>query len=311
MSTSPGAPRRDPDLRSLRLSLVATALIGSVGLGWGLVSGSRVMLFDGIYTFAGVVLTGVSLLAARAASSPPTVEFPFGRHAATPLAVGLQGAALMGTIGYGAIDAVIVITHGGSDVAAGAVLVYGLVTAVACLLVALLLRKQARRSDLVAAEMVSWRAGMLLSCVYALGGALGVFAPSLGIESITPYVDPSLVIVASAIVLPMAVGLVRTAARELLEASPGPDLSAAIARAVHEGATAGLPASRELPGPIVRATKLGRRLYVEVDFVVSSDEWSVAEEDAVREAITANLEELDYQVWATIEITTNPALAAD
>jgi len=50
---------------------------------------------------------------------------------------------------------------------------------------------------------------------------------------------------------------------------------------------------------------------VEVDFIVAKGEWQVDEEDAVRLAITERLDALGLLVWPTIELTTNPALAAD
>ncbi|ANC31658.1 cation transporter [Isoptericola dokdonensis] len=296
---------------SLTLSLVATFAVGGLGLTWGIISGSRVMVFDGIYTLAGIVLTWVSMLAARAAASAPSTEFPFGRNAAIPLAVTVQGAALLGTAGYGAVDAVISISEGGSATSALQVMLYGLVCAAASLVVMLLLRGPARRSDLARAELVSWRAGVLLSALFALGGGIAVLMASNGMTAVAGYVDPVLVIVASAVVIPMSLGLVRDGVRELLEAAPTAALSAAIDEAVRAGTAAGLPADRTLPPPIVRATKLGRRVYVEVDFVVQQDSWTVSEEDDVRRSITAHLDGLGYRVWANVEITTDAHLAAD
>ncbi|VXA99567.1 hypothetical protein ARTHRO9V_10157 [Arthrobacter sp. 9V] len=50
---------------------------------------------------------------------------------------------------------------------------------------------------------------------------------------------------------------------------------------------------------MIRSGKVGRKLYVEVDFVVPGSEWNVAEEDAVRRAVVAALEPLGLDVWAT------------
>jgi predicted Co/Zn/Cd cation transporter (cation efflux family) len=59
----------------------------------------------------------------------------------------------------------------------------------------------------------------------------------------------------------------------------------------------------------VRATKLGRRLYVEVDFVVAEHHWDVDDEDRVRRAVTDALEALPFDVWANVELTTDRELA--
>ena len=44
-----------------------------------------------------------------------------------------------------------------------------------------------------------------------------------------------------------------------------------------------------LDEPIVRLHKLGRKLYVEVDFVVEPGEWDVSEEDGIRRAVADGL----------------------
>jgi len=116
-------------------------------------------------------------------------------------------------------------------------------------------------------------------------------------------------------IAPMAISLLREGGRELLEAAPSRALSAQIAMAVADGAG---DAPRPLPAPIIRATKLGPRLYVEVDFVIDPladaaaglPPWTIGEEDAVRRAITTRLDGLGHEVWATVELTTDPGLAA-
>ena len=64
-----------------------------------------------------------------------------------------------------------------------------------------------------------------------------------------------------------------------------------------------------LDEPFVRSTKLGSRLYVEVDFVVPEGAWDVTGEDRVRRALIGRLEPLGYELWANVELTTDPALA--
>lgn len=285
------------------MSLVATVVLGTGALVWGLVAGSRVMIFDGVYTLTGIALTWVSMIAANVAAASPTAEYPFGRHGATPLAISLQGAALLGTVVYGLSDAMIAIAEGGSATEPVQVLLYGLVSATACLSIVLLLRVHGRQSDLVRAELVSWQAGLVLSGVFALGGAVAIVLPVDRLGAASDYVDPLLVIVASFIVLPLSLRLVRSGIRELLEAAPERELADAIDAAIDAGTAAGIPDNRTLPAPTVRATKLGRRVYVDVDFTVEDRGWSLNEEDQVRRAIAAHLNQLGYRVWAAVKIT--------
>lgn len=292
--------------RALLLSLVATSVLSAGAIVWGVLSGARVILFDGVYMLASVVLVSVSLLASRAATSAPTREYPFGRHGATPLAVALQGSALLGTVVYGAADAIGVLAGGGSEAAAGSVLAYGVLTAVISALIMLALRRTAQDSDLARAELVSWRAGTLLSLVVAIGGAVALVLTRTGARQAASYVDPVLVLVACAAIAPMAISLVRDGVRELLEAAPTPDVRQDI-----EALVDAARAEHDLPDPTIRSTVLGQRLYVEVDFVVAPGRWTVDDEDTIRHAVLDRLQTLAFQVWATVELTTDPTLVDD
>lgn len=304
-STAPGRGAHDADeRRALVVSIAASAAVGGAAVVWGVLADSGVLVFDGVFLLAGILLSGVSLAAARAAAAPPTVEYPFGKHAVTPLAVALQGAALLGTIAYAAADAVTTLLAGGSDASPTTMLLYGLASAAVSLGVVAWLRRT-RGSDLVDAEVAQWRAGAVLSAVVGVGGAAALALDAAGATGATRYADPVLLLVACAVILPVPFGLLRAASRELLEAAPSGPVAAALAAAV-----ADVRDRFGLPEPVVRATKLGRRLYVEVDFVVEPGTWDVDAEDRVRRAVVDALRALDGDVWATVEVTADPGSAA-
>ncbi|MEE3851369.1 hypothetical protein VZC37_13570 [Gordonia sp. LSe1-13] len=153
---------------------------------------------------------------------------------------------------------------------------------------------------------MSWRAGALLSLMVAVGGVVAVVMRRSEAESAAAYVDPVLVLIASAAIAPMAISLLRQGLRELMEAAPPAELRATI-----EAAAAAAASEYDLPDPIVRATRLGRRLYVEVDFLVQPGVWRVEDEDRVRRFVVDRLESSDYQLWATVELSTDPTLIED
>jgi predicted Co/Zn/Cd cation transporter (cation efflux family) len=303
-------PTHDPtgataaERSALRDSAVAGAVLGSAAVLWGLATRSGVVLFDGVYTLAGIALVAVSAAASHAAGSGPTARYPFGRHAATPLAVAMQGAALTATLVYGVADAVGTLLSGGSTGDSLPLLVYGAGSTVISLAAAWWVRRRGAGSELAQAEVVSWRAGAALSAVIAVGGVVGLVLERAGLHEVAVYVDPALLLLAVALVSPMAVQLVRDGMHELLEGVPPAPLAADLDRIV-----AGFAAERGLPEPVLRATKLGRRLYVEVDFVVAPGRWAVDEEDVVRRDLIARLDTLPADVWANVELTTDPALA--
>src|SRR5262245_53828127 len=114
-------PARDPRIehRGLLASIAATSVLGALGLAWGITSGSQMILLDGAYAVVGIVLSLLLLGASRLAHVGPTQRFPYGREAATPLAIAVQGLVLLGTLLYAAIESVAVIRAGGSSVDPG------------------------------------------------------------------------------------------------------------------------------------------------------------------------------------------------
>ena len=292
-----------PEARALRLSMIATSILAVLGLVWGLISDAGAVLFIGIYLLASIVLVAVSMVALRTSSTAPSAKYPFGRHAAIPLAVALQGATLLGTVVYGLIQAITVFIDGGSTAPPSALYGFGLVLAGASLVVLLLLRRSGATSPLTQAEVTVWRVRLVLALLLVVGGLLAqVVAPRLG-----GLADPIVVLGAGALIIPQALTLVRGGGRELLEAAPDPRLQTNIEGAVATGMAeiARTDAGRTLPTPSVRAAKLGQRLYVEVQFVVEPDQWRVEDEDAVRRAIATNLAMLALDSWTTVSLTTD------
>jgi predicted Co/Zn/Cd cation transporter (cation efflux family) len=288
--------------RALGESIAGAVLLGTLAVVWGIAAQSRVLLFDGAFILLGIVLSALSLMASRAAAERPTARFPFGKAAVTPLAIAVQGVALLGTLVYAAGDAVAIIVAGGSDVAPGTVVAYGLLTMTCSYVLSRWLTHRAPDSELVAAEVAQWRAGALLSLVFAAGGGLALALASVG--DVVRYVDPVLVLVACLVLLPIPLRLLRAAGLELLEAEPPADVRQVLADAVTS-----VRAEFGLDEPFVRSTKLGSRLYVEVDFVVPEGVWDVTGEDRVRRALIGRLEPLGYDLWANVELTADPGLA--
>jgi predicted Co/Zn/Cd cation transporter (cation efflux family) len=288
---------------ALIASIAASAFSGALAVVWGLLSGARIILFDGAYALIGIGIAGLSLRVAQAVAAGPTRRFPFGRDALTPLTVVGQGVALAATLFYAAADAVTVIREGGSPVTAGNVAAYGAVTGVLSLVTAWWLRRTSSDSDLVDAEAQQWRADAVLSAVMVGGAAVAFGLIRAGRADLTVYIDPALVLLACAILVPTPLRLLRSGTVELLEGEPPAEIRDSVVATVED-----IRARFGLDEPIVRLHKLGPKLYVEVDFVVEPGEWDVSEEDAVRRAVVDGLTPLGLNVWAYVELTTDRTL---
>ena len=87
---------------------------------------------------------------------------------------------------------------------------------------------------------------------------------------------------------------------ELLEGVPPSDVQGPVLQAVRE-----VQETFDLNDPVVRMTKLGPKLYVEVDVVVQPDV-TIAQEDEVRADLRRRLSVLPYAVWLNVELSADP-----
>ena len=101
----------------------------------------------------------------------------------------------------------------------------------------------------------------------------------------------------------MPVRLISGGLNELLEGAPPADLLLRIGEAVERAR-----AEHGLSKPLVRSGKVGRKLYVEVDFTVNGSEWDITAEDAVRRSVERELRALELDVWAYVSLTADPSL---
>lgn len=293
----------DRERRALRFSLGTSVAIAVAAIILGVAVGSRVVIFDGVYMAFGLLLTAASLLAARAVAAGPTRRFPFGREALAPLVVVAQGLAIALALVLAAADALVAIRDGGSHTNAWAIGVYGAATSVVGFVVAMILVREAGHSDIVRAEAAQWRSGSILSIMMIIGA---LFVPLIRLSAwpgLANYIDPILVLLAVLVLAAVPIRLLRSGLKELLESAPPPKLADAIDEAVEQ-----VREQHNLPEPIVRSGKVGQKLYVEVEFVITDPGWSVAHEDAVRRGIVTRLRPLGFDVWASVSVTLDPEL---
>lgn len=299
-------PQDDPartEARALRISAVVALVLAGVGVVWGLAVNSQVILFDGLYALIGFVLSWFGLRAAALVERGPTPRYPFGREALAPLMVAVQALVLLGTFGYAAADAVGVILAGGSHTEVGAALAYAILTLVACIAIFVLMRRMQRDSDMVAAEVEQWRASVVLGVAMTVGFGIALALTRSAWSDAAPYVDPVLVLVAAVLILPTPIRMLRAAFRELLEGTPDPTISDPIHAAIGQ-----VREEHGLPEPTTRIGKLGRKVYIELDYLVDPEQGrTVDDADRVRRRLMELLSRPGQLLWINVELHTDPA----
>jgi predicted Co/Zn/Cd cation transporter (cation efflux family) len=282
---------------SLLWSMVITAVLGVLGVIWGVVSESQMILLDGVYAVLGLLVTWLLLMASGLAQAEPSHRYPYGRESLTPLVIGVQGFVLLATLGYAAFDATLTIREGGSTVDPGWAIVYSVLTTVGSVATWLWLRSRARHSDVLGSESTAWKVGALRGVGMIAGFTLMAAIAGTSLDDLVPYIDPIMVLVTCAVFIPAPIGMVRVTIVELLEGAPSAEVQQPVLEAVEQ-----VRARFDLDEPTVLMSKVGPKLYVEVNGVVDADV-TVAQEHDVRLALGERLNLLPYDVWLTAEFS--------
>lgn len=292
------------DQRLLLLSVWVSAGFAVLSSVWGVLTGSSMIVFDGLYSFASVGLSLLAVFALRFSRRGADGQFPWGREAVEPLVVVVKAATLGALCAYAAVGGVLDIVHGGRDIEVGWAVAYAALATVVGLVVGLTLRRGSTRggrggSGLVVAEAAEWLGDALLSALVLVGFLVALYLTSTGRGDLAAYVDPAMVVLGSLVFIRVPVKLVLGGMREVLAMSPAPPVLAEIQSRVTAVAEAfGLQES------VVRASKVGGRMDIEVDYVVAApNSLTVATCDTVRASLHERLAELGFERSVVVSFT--------
>ena len=140
--------------RTLTLSALSALLFAVAGLVIGLLVDSLVIVFDGAYSLVSLVLTLLSLAAARFIAAPSCDRFTFGRAIFEPAVIAIKGAVILLEVVYSLYAAVEALLTGGREVDASVATAFGVVNVLGCIAVWALIAAQSKRqhSGLLDAE---------------------------------------------------------------------------------------------------------------------------------------------------------------
>ena len=294
----------DPDRRDRRLLLLsvwasgAFALVSSV---WGILSGSSMIVFDGLSSFISIGLSILAVVALRTSRAGADERYPWGREIWEPVTVVVKAIALAALCVYAVVGGISDLIAGGREVSTGWALAYAIVATVSGAVVTVLMRRGGR-SDLVRAEAAEWFGDTLLSVGVLVGFVIAIVLVGIGRPDLAAYVDPAMVVIVSLLFLRIPFRLVGGGMREILSMSPPEETRAALDEAVES-----VRARFGIGEAFLRASKVGSRVDVEVDFVVGEDSpvRTVADGDLVRQALHDRLAELGYERSVTVAFTTD------
>ncbi|WP_235588833.1 cation diffusion facilitator family transporter [Halomonas chromatireducens] len=250
----------------------------------------------------------LALVVARLAMREASQRFQHGYWHLEPLVAALNGSILMLLCFYAFLNAVQGLLEGGRELAFDIAIVYAVVVAIICFTMYAYQRRLNRRADseFVRIDMQGWLMAALITT-----SLLVAFSIALGLERtayayLTPYVDSLLLMILTFCFMPVPIGIVRRALKEVFLIAPSQ-----IDREVH-AAMKPVMQREGLVEYFSHVAKAGRGHYIEIH-IVTTPEFAagrgIAVLDEIREEIAAKLSPPPERRWFTVAFTADPRWA--
>lgn len=300
----------------LRISIAVTILLAGVGILFGLLSGSFVIVFDGVYGLTDATMTIVALfvsnlIVSSTASGPARSElvkhFTMGFWHLEPMVLGLNGTLLTGAAIYGLINAVGSIMAGGRPLAFDHAVIYAVVTLSIAAAMALSSRRANRtlKSDFVALDAKSWLISAALSAALLVAFVFGFLIQGTSLEWVSPYIDPTALALVCLVIIPIPAKTIKQALADILLVTPS-DLKQHVDEVASE-----IVQRHGFLSYRAYVARVGRGRQIELNFIVPTD-WPptrLQDWDRIRDEIGEAIGDDSPDRWLTIAFTTDPEWA--
>lgn len=300
----------------LRISIAATLFISSLGIVFGLASGSFAIVFDGVYSLIDASMSLLSLLVVNLITSYARSQglsrklkdrFSMGFWHLEPMVLGFNGTLLIGIAVYAFINAVSSLLEGGRHLEFDWAIVYAVVTVIACATVATIEARANRRigSDFVRLDVKGWTMSAGITAALLVAFCIGYAVQGTPWEWISPYIDPAVLALVCLLIIPLPVSTVRQALADIFLVTP-PDLMQ------HVDAVAGAFVERHgFTSYRAYVARIGRCKNIELYFIVPPEApaRTIAAWDDLREEVGRAIGDEGPDRWLTVVFTGDPEWA--
>ncbi len=270
------------------------------GLVLGLIVGSLVIVFDGVYSLISLLLTLLSLAASKYINRPSDREFPFGRAIIEPIVITIKAAVILLVVGYSLYSAIGALMTGGREVDASIATLFGIFNVLGCGYAWWYIAQKSKSisSGLIQAESKQWQMDTLLS-VAVTAGFLVAWSMTLSpLAAYAVYADPMMMLLMSFYFIKVPFDMLREAMRELLMMSANKEICDAVDKNV---VAVDKEAEQELE--LIGVTKVGPELRINVD-IHTNDQQAIAVDDIerTRRQLKRRLSKMPYELQLNLNV---------
>lgn len=294
------ARTRNNENRILTISALLASGFASSGLVVGMLVGSLVIVFDGVYSLVSLLLTLLSLVASRYIRKPSDATFPFGRAVLEPAVIAIKASVILLVVSYSLYSAVMALFSGGREVDASIATVFGTVNVIGCAIAWWFMVNKSKRysSGLIDAEVKQWQMDTLLSVAVTVGFIAAWLMALSPWAKYAVYADPIMMLLMSFYFIKVPYDMLKSATRELLMMSPSKE----ICKTVDQGVIA-VGEESEQDIELTAVTKVGHELWVNVDIRPDENEMIALEDiESTRRSLHKRLSKLPFVLQLTMNV---------
>lgn len=286
----------------LKISTLGTLFFAVLGIAWGWTVKSEMILFDGMYSLGGVILSLLALMGSIYINKKDYEKYPFGKRMIEPLIVIIKSLAIFIMCIYSLTGSIKELLTGGNEVQYGYALIYALISTLGCGIAYFFLKKKGKaiNSSLVNIESSQWLMDTLLSLGVLVGFLIANILQHTEFIWFNKYLDPLMIIICSSVFIKMPIKSLGDGLKELLEFKADDSITLEIDKLVE-----GIEREYNFEDTITRVSKTGNDLRIEIDFIYNEESniKALDEMDSLREKIFNSLSHINYEKWLNVSFT--------
>ncbi len=286
----------------LALSAIGALFFAVLGVAWGIIIDSSMIIFDGLYSLISLFLSVLAICVTRYINKSDFEKFPFGKWVLEPITVVFNSIVLTIMCVINFVNSAKEILAGGKVVDADLALGYSIISILGCLLVYRILAKNNKEvaSGIVGAEINQWLMDTLVSVAVLVGFLICIILNKTSLSYFSKYIDPLMVLITSSIFIKVPVTTLIKNFKEILNRNADKDINDEIYTIVKD-----VEKEYNFEDSITRVSKIGKELRIEIDFVFNEKSKlnKLEEMDNVREYVYSNISNIKLDKWLNVNFT--------
>lgn len=248
----------------LKLSLYGTVVSVIVGLAFGWLIKSQILIFDAIYSLVGLGLSVISFIVYKIIDND-TKKYAFNKYLLEPMVILFNSVVLIYMCTSSIRSGILDIISGGNEVEVGLAIIYSIINLIFTAIVYYKIKKSGKNvnSQLIKSEGVQWLMGLITVVLVLIGFTLTLILLKTEYREYTRYIDSSMVIIASVVFLKAPIDMLLGSVKEILGLKIPLELNELVTLRAEE-----IKDVYEFENSITRVYKVGRSLKVSINFLV-------------------------------------------